>query len=249
MDTVSRLVESHTHTNGSLPIWPVATRFLSAWRAKLEKKKISHNFRVCRGGATKYKYELIKWNHPRSLQYLEKIISDTCFSDGRISPDNVIRVAQIEPLLALGNIVDHTHSSNKVDHLARGGVVEVVATLVSTVTVHPLQTELALGGCLVSHDTRYSAASWNLTLLGKLILTTLTEITTYGKRTASICVRLGQKSISVGVAGTRCAIATPPPTWTACACAINHYVSQRHEDSIKNGHAHICDPTFACWRC
>jgi hypothetical protein len=29
--------------------------------------------------------------------------------------------------------------------------VEVVATLVSTVTVHPLQTELALWGRLVSH--------------------------------------------------------------------------------------------------
>ena len=98
---------------------------------------------------------------------MEKIISD--ISDGRISPDNVVRVTQIEPLLALGNIVDHTHSSNKVDHLARGGVVEVVATLVSTVAVHPLQTELALGGCLVCHEIIVLQKS-NTTSLGPTTL-------------------------------------------------------------------------------
>ena len=143
-----------------------------------------------------------------------------------VPPYNVIGVSQIEPLLALGNIVDHTHSSNKVDHLPRGSVVEVVATLVSTVTVHPLQTELALWCCLVSH----AQCKLEPCLPGPLIFTTLTEITT----TESGLLRSAwtqARNRSSCWSGRRCA--TPPPTWTTCACAINHYVShvtaQRHE--------------------
>lgn len=94
------------------------------------------------------------WN--AKMSWSTEIILDldynfTSWPTDSISPDNVIRVAQIEPLLALGYVVDHTHSSNEVDHFTRGCVVEVVATLVSTVTVHPLQTELALRSCLVGH--------------------------------------------------------------------------------------------------
>ena len=86
-------------------------------------------------------------------------------------------MAQIEPLFALGYIVDHTHSSNEVDHFTRGCVVEVVATLVSTVTVHPLQTELALGGCLVGHEIQRKLELSSLVLLGQRFFTTLTDIT------------------------------------------------------------------------
>ena len=111
-------------------------------------------FEFNRGGSA----EADQLKSPQSTILICKVISGD-----RVSPDNVIGVAQVEPLLTLGSIVDHTHSSNEVDYLTRGSVVEVVATLVSTVTVHPLQAELALRGCFVGHGSILDLiCSWSL---------------------------------------------------------------------------------------
>ena len=56
-----------------------------------------------------------------------------------------------ESLLSLGNIVHSCHTGHKVHHLATHCVVEITMALVPPVTVHPLQTELAVRSRFVSH--------------------------------------------------------------------------------------------------
>lgn len=67
-------------------------------------------------------------------------------------PDNVVVVSQEEFLAVLSGVVNHPDPSHKVDHLLAGGVVQVVAALVTPVPVHPLQPELAAGSCPIRHD-------------------------------------------------------------------------------------------------
>lgn len=57
-----------------------------------------------------------------------------------------------EPLLSLGNTVHNCHTSHKVHHLTTRRVVEVTVALVPPVTVHPLQTELAVRSRSVGHS-------------------------------------------------------------------------------------------------
>lgn len=72
-------------------------------------------------------------------------------------PDNVVVVSQEEFLAVLSGVVHHPYPSYKVDHLLAGGVVQVVAALVTPVPVHPLQPELASGSCPIRHDSRLRA--------------------------------------------------------------------------------------------
>lgn len=67
-------------------------------------------------------------------------------------PDNVVVVSQEKFLAVLSGVVHHPYPSYKVDHLLAGGVVQVVAALVTPVPVHPLQPELASGSCPIRHD-------------------------------------------------------------------------------------------------
>lgn len=67
-------------------------------------------------------------------------------------PDNVVVVSQEEFLAVLSGVVHHPYPSYKVDHLLAGGVVQVVAALVTPVPVHPLQPELTSGSCPIRHD-------------------------------------------------------------------------------------------------
>lgn len=66
-------------------------------------------------------------------------------------PDNVVVVSQEEFLAVLSGVVHHSYPSYKVNHLLAGGVVQVVAALVTPVPVHPLQPELAIGSCPIRH--------------------------------------------------------------------------------------------------
>lgn len=66
-------------------------------------------------------------------------------------PDNVVVVSQEEFLAVLSGVVHHPYPSYKVNHLLAGGVVQVVAALVTPVPVHPLQPELATGSCPIRH--------------------------------------------------------------------------------------------------
>lgn len=81
------------------------------------------------------------------------------------TPDDVIGVLQKEPLLSLCGIVNHTHSGNKVHDLCSAGVVEVVPALVATVTVHPVQPQLAVGGGLVTHTLEVELQSADIAVL------------------------------------------------------------------------------------
>lgn len=62
-------------------------------------------------------------------------------------------MSQEEFLAVLAGVVNHPDPSHKVDHLLAGGVVQVVAALVTPVPIHPLQPELAAGSCPIRHDT------------------------------------------------------------------------------------------------
>lgn len=55
-------------------------------------------------------------------------------------------------MAVLSGVVHHPYPSYKVNHLLAGGVVQVVAALVTPVPVHPLQPKLATGSCPIRHD-------------------------------------------------------------------------------------------------
>lgn len=57
-----------------------------------------------------------------------------------------------EPLLSLGYTVHNGHTSHKVHRLTTRRVVEITVALVPPVTVHPLQTELAVRSRFVGHS-------------------------------------------------------------------------------------------------
>lgn len=67
------------------------------------------------------------------------------------SPDYVITMSQVELLGVVSGVVDHTHPSHKVNHLFPGSVVQVVPTLVASVSVDPLQPQLAAWSRLIRH--------------------------------------------------------------------------------------------------
>lgn len=66
-------------------------------------------------------------------------------------PDYVVVVSQVKFLLVLARVVHNSHAGDEVDYLLGGGVVQVVAALVSPVSVHPLQSQVAVGSSPVSH--------------------------------------------------------------------------------------------------
>lgn len=66
-------------------------------------------------------------------------------------PDDVIVVTQVELLGVFPRVVDHAHPGHEVHHLFPGGVVQVVATLVTSVAVDPLQPQLAARRRLIHH--------------------------------------------------------------------------------------------------
>lgn len=66
-------------------------------------------------------------------------------------PDNVIVVAQVKFLLVLPGVVHNSHTRDEIDNFLGGGVVQVVAALVSPVSVNPLQSQVAAGSSSVSH--------------------------------------------------------------------------------------------------
>lgn len=66
-------------------------------------------------------------------------------------PDDVIIVSQVELLGVVPGIVDHAHSRHKVHHLFSCRVVQVIAALVASVSVDPLQPQLAARRRLIRH--------------------------------------------------------------------------------------------------
>lgn len=66
-------------------------------------------------------------------------------------PDDVIVVPQVKFLLVLAGVVHNSHAGDEIDNLLGGRVVQVVAALMSPVSVDPLQSQVAIGGSSVSH--------------------------------------------------------------------------------------------------
>lgn len=66
-------------------------------------------------------------------------------------PDYVIVVPQVKFLLVLPGVVHNSHSGDEIHYFLGGRVVQVVAALVSPVSVHPLQSQVAIGSSSVSH--------------------------------------------------------------------------------------------------
>lgn len=68
-----------------------------------------------------------------------------------VIPDNVIVVPKVEFLLVLPGVVHNSYTGDEIDNFLGGGVVQVVAALMSPVSVHPLQSQVAVGSSSVSH--------------------------------------------------------------------------------------------------
>lgn len=66
-------------------------------------------------------------------------------------PYYVIVVPQVKFLLVLPGVVHNSHTRDEIDDFLGGGVVQVVAALMSPVSVHPLQSQVAVGSSPVSH--------------------------------------------------------------------------------------------------
>ena len=66
-------------------------------------------------------------------------------------PENVIIMAQEEPLFLSHRVMHDAHASNKVHDLSAGRVEQVVACLIAAIAVHPFQPELAGWCCAVNH--------------------------------------------------------------------------------------------------
>lgn len=66
-------------------------------------------------------------------------------------PDYVIVVSQIKFLLVFPCVVHNSDAGDKVDNLLGGRVVQVVAALVSPVAINPLQSQMTVRSCSVSH--------------------------------------------------------------------------------------------------
>lgn len=74
-------------------------------------------------------------------------------------PDYVIVVPQVKFLLVLPGVVHNSHTGHEIDYLLGGGVVQVVAALMSPVSVHPLQSQVAVGSSSVSHGRTSACVS------------------------------------------------------------------------------------------
>ena len=77
-------------------------------------------------------------------------------------PDYVIVVPQVEFLLVLPGVVHNSHTGDEIDYLLGGGVVQVVAALMSPVSVHPLQSQVAVRSSPVSHVLTSACVSLSL---------------------------------------------------------------------------------------
>lgn len=86
-----------------------------------------------------------------------------------VLPDDVIVVAQVEPLAVLSGVVDHAHSGHEVHQLLGAGVVQVIAALMAPVAVHPLESEAAAGGAAVRHAHSSASPASSQNGLAKLL--------------------------------------------------------------------------------
>ena len=90
-------------------------------------------------------------------------------------PYNIIIMSKKEPLFVFSDIVNNTKSSHEIHQLPRAGVTEVIATLVASVTIHPLQSELGFGSCFRGHTCQVESATcqqqstWNRCMETKLL--------------------------------------------------------------------------------
>ena len=57
------------------------------------------------------------------------------FGRVHVETKNVVSVSGVESLCVIGRIVDHSHCSNMIDNLASLSVIQVIPTIVTTVTV------------------------------------------------------------------------------------------------------------------
>lgn len=66
-------------------------------------------------------------------------------------PYYVIVMPQVKFLLVLPCVVHNSHPGHEIDYFLGGRVVQVVAALMSPVSVNPLQSQVAIGSSPVSH--------------------------------------------------------------------------------------------------
>lgn len=66
-------------------------------------------------------------------------------------PYYVIVMPKVKFLLVLPCVVHNSHPGHEIDYFLGGRVVQVVAALMSPVSVNPLQSQVAIGSSPVSH--------------------------------------------------------------------------------------------------
>lgn len=72
-----------------------------------------------------------------------------------ILPDDVVLVPQVKFLPVVPGTIDHSNPRHKINDLFGGRVVKVVAALVTSVAINPLQPQVALRGASVSHASPF----------------------------------------------------------------------------------------------
>lgn len=110
-------------------------------------------------GAIKYQITLHKVTPAPTLTLLYRSLLRVALSDVLKQtvmfivtlPYYVIIVPQVKFLLVLPCVVHNSHTGDEIDYFLGGRVVQVVAALVSPVSVNPFQSQVAIGSSPVSH--------------------------------------------------------------------------------------------------
>lgn len=113
------------------------------------KKNVSHYTRWHRH--LQWQHDRINSNCAVGLLLSEVLKQSSIHAFIGSLPDYVIVVPQVKFLLVLPGVVHNSHTGDKIDNFFSGGVVQVVAALMSPVSVHPLQSQVAVRSSPVSH--------------------------------------------------------------------------------------------------
>lgn len=108
-------------------------------------------------------YSTTRWHHrgptatpatvslQRRMRLLSMVLSRNKVTVQVNLPDDVIVVTQVKFLLVLPGVVHNSHAGDEIHYFLGRRVVQVVAALMSPVSVHPLQSQVAIGSSSVSH--------------------------------------------------------------------------------------------------
>lgn len=91
------------------------------------------------------------------LKWFEALLSSKWKRSSKVGlnwPDDVVGVAQVEPLSVFPSIIHHSDRGHKVHHFFGGSVEQVIPDLVTSVAVDPLEPQPAARSRLIRHRSQ-----------------------------------------------------------------------------------------------